>query len=1167
LLLLVTSANLSAFGAFSISADVAAAGSMPNREGLRPSYALRVLTCPSCGQENPEGFRFCGACASPLTEEAPAQREERKVVTVLFADLVGFTQRAERMDPEDVRALLAPYHARLRDELERRGGTVEKFIGDAVMALFGAPVAHEDDPERAVCAALAIRDWIVEQRTGLQVRVAVNTGEVLVALGARASEGEGMAAGDVVNSAARMQAAAPVNGILVGETTFRATRHAIEYREAEHVSAKGKAEPIRVWQALQARSRVEDETTHRARAPLVGRERELDALRDVFARARTQRSVQLVTLVGVPGIGKSRLAYELMQAVEGEPELAAWRQGRSLPYGDGVSFWALGEIVKAQAGVLESDRPQEAHAKLRRAVAALATEPAEANWMTDWLGTLVGLGGDEEALAGDRRGEGFAAWRGFLEALAEAQPLVLVFEDLHWADDGLLDFIDELVEWTSGVPLLALCTARPELLERRPGWGGGKANAVTISLPPLTDSETARLIAALLEGPMLAAETQQALLARAGGNPLYAEQYVRMLAERSGLEGLPETVHGIIAARLDALSAEEKMLLQDAAVVGTVFWRGAVEAIDGVNQAQTGALLHALERKEFVQRARRSSVANETEYAFRHVLVRDVAHAQIPRAVRADKHRRAAEWIESLGRPEEHAELIAHHYLRALELAQAAGQEAVVLSESARRALRDAGDRAASLGANAAAARFYVGALDLWPADDPERARLLVAAGRARFWAEGAGIELLEQGSEALRSAGDADGAAEAVVLLARCFWIRGDRDAAYRHVDQALELAGPETDSHARAYALVARSVYHMLAEEHPEALRLAQEALPLVDAIGIGSLRARTRDVLGISRVALGDTAGLADLREAIELAREAGAFYELHTAYNNLCVSQLCLGRVGEASQTLDELRRSSERFGAVETRRWVRTLDARNLLVDGRWDEALAVIDEEIAQAQQGAPHYHEPAWRTLRASIRLARADRTGASEDSAHATELARQTKDPQILAPALAMRAKILLAEGRRDEAAALLPELFALGRRLVPGLVDSEAYAGEALVTFAWVGCDLGHNDELVAAAESAPRTPWGDAAIAIARGEPVLAANILASLSCKSGEAYTRLRAAEGLTREGRRGEADAELVKAVAFYRQTGATAYIREAEALLAANRDRAEDGYREGAAR
>src|SRR3954451_8262519 len=460
-----------------------------------------MQTCPACGQENPAGFKFCGACGAELDAAPAATREERKVITVLFADLVGFTSRAEKLDPEDVRAMLSPYYARLRHELERHGGTVEKFIGDAVVALFGAPVAHEDDPERAVRAAIAIREAIVELNEAdptleLEVRIAVNTGEALVALGARPELGEGMASGDVVNTAARLQSAAPVNGILVGETTYRATSHAIEYREADAVEAKGKSEPIRVWVVGEARSRVGVDLVE-ARSPLMGREHELDSLRHALERSRSQRQLQLVTLVGVPGIGKSRLVRELFQLIEAEPEFTTWRQGRSLPYGEGVSFWALAEIVKAQAGILESDSEAEVSAKLAAVVTEVAADASEADWMGSRLRGLVGLQAEDESSV--QQSERFSAWRAFIEALADERPVVLVFEDLHWTDDGFLGFVDQLVDWARSAPILVLCTARPELLERRPGWGGGKANASTISLPPLEDDETAKLFAVLLE--------------------------------------------------------------------------------------------------------------------------------------------------------------------------------------------------------------------------------------------------------------------------------------------------------------------------------------------------------------------------------------------------------------------------------------------------------------------------------------------------------------------------------------------------------------------------------------------------------------------------------------------------------------------------------------------
>jgi class 3 adenylate cyclase len=564
----------------------------------------------------------------------PARRE-RKVVTILFADLVGFTARSESLDPEDVEAILRPYHERLRTELEQRGGTVEKFVGDAVMAVFGAPVVHEDDPERAVRAALAICHGVVADGT-LGVRVGVNTGEALVNVDARPQFGESMVAGDVVNTASRLQSAAPPNGILVGEATYRATRHVIDYRDHDAVEAKGKAEPVPVWEAVEARARVGAEVGGPL-TPLVGRERERALLFSTFDRACSEPSTQLVTIVGVPGIGKSRLVGELFIKLEHEADLTNWRRGRSLPYGEGGALWAFGDMVKAQAGILESDAAAEAERKLHEAVvAALAEEDVQ--WVEERLRPLIGLGGKTGA-----REEYFGAWRRFVEALAAQRPTVLVFEDVHWGNDELLDFIDEVVGWVTDVPLLVIATARPELFDRRPNWGGGKRNALTISLAPLADSETARLLAALLGQRLLPAEQQRELLARAGGNPLYAEQFALMFAERGEVNGLlPETVQGIITARVDSLPPQEKAVLLDAAVLGRTFWRSALDGED------VDLHLLALQRKEFIRRERRSGVFGESEYAFAHLLIREVAYAQIPRMARAERHARAARWVDSL---------------------------------------------------------------------------------------------------------------------------------------------------------------------------------------------------------------------------------------------------------------------------------------------------------------------------------------------------------------------------------------------------------------------------------------------------------------------------------------------------------------------------------------
>jgi class 3 adenylate cyclase/tetratricopeptide (TPR) repeat protein len=771
---------------------------------------LRVSVCPSCGHGNQPGAKFCSECGAALVAAGPPAREERKVVTVLFADLVGFTARAEEMDPEDVRAVLAPFYARLRAELERFGGTVEKFIGDAVMALFGAPAAHEDDPERAVRAALAIRDWVAGEGQ-VQVRVGVHTGEALVVVGARPGQGEGMAAGDVVNTAARLQAAAPVNGVLAGERTFRATRAVIEYRPVPPVAAKGKRDPVPAWEAVQPRSRLGVDVPRRARTALVGRDRELGVLRDALARVRAERAAQLVTLVGVPGIGKSRLVHELWRVAEADPELIWWRQGRSLPYGEGVSFWALAEMVKAQAGILEDDSSDRAGGKLAAMAAGVLGGAPEAGWVARHLGALAGLGGDGAPAGGDRS-EAFAAWRQFVEALAEARPLVLVFEDLHWADDGLLDFVDYLTDWAGGVPLLVVGTARPELLARRPGWGGGKPNALTLSLAPLSEQDTARLIGSLLGRPVLEAGQQAALLAQAGGNPLYAEQYTQMLAEHGAGRPppVPESIQGIIAARLDLLAPAEKRLLQGAAVIGKVFWPGAVAALGGTpGRDELEEYLHGLERKQFVRRDRRSSVAGETQYAFGHVLVRDVAYGQIPRAARAGLHAAAAGWIESLGRAEDHAETLAHHYQSALDLARSANQDTADLASRARTALQQAGDRAVALDAFTAAAGYYRAALALWPQGaDQQRASLLRLLGTALH--EAGELDqaeaVLAEGSELAEAAGAAALQARIRILLAQIRTSRGaplDRALAEGQAAGAVLEAAGDLEGLAEAWEL----------------------------------------------------------------------------------------------------------------------------------------------------------------------------------------------------------------------------------------------------------------------------------------------------------------------------------------------------------------------------
>jgi class 3 adenylate cyclase len=1121
--------------------------------GIEPGRPLQELEQAVLRQDPTLELRSVAAVIPPDRAEPEQQvaapralPEERELVSILVVDLGGFTA-PNVADPEDVRAALQPAHAAAKSEIERHGGTVERLVGDALMSVFGAPVAHEDDPERAVRAALAIRQWLRAETDDLQGRIAVNTGVALVPVDGRPREGEAIAAGDVVNTAQRILAGTSVDGILVGEQTYRATRDAIEYRAVAPVEARGESEPIPAWEALEAHSAPGVSVRHEPGAPLVGRQRELDLLVSALARVREERSPQLVTLVGVPGIGKSRLVFELSKIVGQDREPLTWCQGRCLPYGDGVSFWALGEAVKAQVGILESDGPAQAEVKLRSAVVELVSETKEARWVEEQLRPLVGVTGERGSV--ERAGEASPAWRRFFSGLADLRPLVLVLEDLHWADEGLLDFVDELADRIRDAPLLVLCTVRPELLERRPGWGGGKANALTISLPPLSDDETGRVFAAVLEQPMPEADVHEALIARAGGNPLYAEQFARVLTEIGSLEELPETVHGIIAARLDGLASAEKALLQDAAVVGKVFWLGAIEAIGDTSRQRAEELLFGLERKEFVQQARRSSVAGEAEYSFRHVLLRDVAYGQIPRAARGERHNRAASWIESLGRAEDHAEMLAHHYLNALEYAKATGRAEPALADRARLALRAAGDHALALASYAAAARFYNGALEVWPESDPDRVWLLVNAGRASHAADGSGIELLEGGFEELRSLGDADGAAEVAVELARRSFIAGERDAAYAWIDRALELAKGRGHSGARAHALVERAAYHLSASEHLQAIRLAREALLLTEALGMDDLQVRALDVLGASRAVSGDVGGLEDSKRAIALARERNAFSRLIVAERNLHFSQFFLGHLAAAWEALSMYRRDVESYGSAHQRRSSRGAEAHEAVLHGRWDEAALMLDEVVAETEAEAAYYEDPMWRVLRASIALARGDLEGASAGSDKALNRARKMKDAQVLAPALAFRGIVLLEEGRPEEASKLASELLGRGSVLVPALTT--VHPPVTLIEFAWLLRDLGRDAELLSVLASAPSTPWCHAARAIARGDMADGVELSARIGAPSVEAYTRLRAAQELARAGHRAEARDCLAPALAFFGKVGATRYLAQAEQVLA----------------
>ena len=652
--------------------------------------ASLIRACPRCGSEVPEGARFCTACGSPVGEPTAAPSgQERRVVTILFADVTGSTGLAERLDPERLQEIMASYFATMRVAIEAEGGTVEKFIGDAVMAAFGVPTAHEDDPGRAVRAALAMRRALEELNRDLEkshglrldMRVGVNTGEVLAAVSPR--PGEPMVTGDAVNTAARLEQTAEPGQVVVAQRTARAAR-GFRYRDMAPKELRGKARPVPAFL-------LEDESTGRPergvpglRAPMVGRDGELALLQAVFHRAASEGRPNLVTIYGDAGVGKSRLTIEFLNWAESLDTPPTVVRGRCLPYGDGVTYWPLAEILKAWSGVLDTDPPHIVLDRIRALGQALLTEevtpdPARA---TAALAYTVGV---EDPLIPFQKLEPrevkvktHGAWRSFFSALARSAPVLAVIEDIHWADPALLDLLEELAERVRG-PVVFLCPARPELTERRPGWGGGRRNFSSVSLDPLSVDDADRLVGLLLSIEDLPDGVHRQILARAEGNPFFLEEIIRKLIDEGrivrdddrwraasdiGEIVVPDTVQAVLAARIDLLDPKQKRALQSAAVVGRVFWPGPVLRLLNGEGPDLDDTLAKLEDRELVQSRLGSAVSGQREFVFKHVLTRDVAYESLPRRDRALAHSTVAEWIESMAgeRRGEFAELLAYHY-------------------------------------------------------------------------------------------------------------------------------------------------------------------------------------------------------------------------------------------------------------------------------------------------------------------------------------------------------------------------------------------------------------------------------------------------------------------------------------------------------------------------
>ncbi|MDP9262608.1 MAG: hypothetical protein M3O89_11645, partial [Actinomycetota bacterium] len=833
-----------------------------------------------------------------------------------------------------------------------------------------------------------------------------------------------------------------------------------------------------------------------------------------------------------------------------DPELIFWRQGRSLPYGDGLSYWALGEIVKAQAGILESDAVEEVEAKIAATVESLIDDAGERGWVEQHVRTLAGLASGVEQ-SRDRRIEAFAAWRRLLEALAEHGPLVLVFEDLHWADEGLLDFVDSLAEWVTDVPMLIVGTARPELLDRRPGWGGGKRNAFTLSVGALSADETAQLLATLLDQTLLPAEVQAAVLRRAEGNPLYAEEYVRMLQDRgflihtpSGWQlthtdeiPLPETVQGMIAARLDALAPAEKELVQDAAVIGKVFWPAALAALaPGVPSDSFVSALHALERKEFVRRDRRSAVAGETQYAFLHALVRDVAYGQIPRATRVEKHRLAAEWIGALApdRSEDRAEMLAHHYREALELAKAAGLDTAPLRAPAQAALAEASARAVSLNAWQAAEDLALAAAELAEPGDPQRPHLLLRAARASTFGATPTLEIATAAVEGFLEQADVAHAAEAEAVLSVICWWLADLDEGLAHAERAVELVQgqPTTQGSTRAYAQKARVL--SLAGREAEAVELGRRALAMAEEVEDRQTAAHALNTIGMSRVNMGEPQGLDDLKRSLAVAEEAAATDTIAQALNNLANMCWALGRLDEATEYRLACHSLAQRYGDAAGIVWQAHEEFLDFDIRGDLNEAsdsarhcLEVYDHKYLE---GIAH-------GIVARVAAIRGDESDALEQSELALACARAAGDPQQLGPILAIRAFVLHVAGRAAEAQATIDELLSNERLLV-----YIHWLGDLIVVLA----EQGRGVEI--AASLVPEhggNPWREAARAVAENDLGRAADLYGGIGSRYFEAWATLLAAE-------RGER-VKLVRARTYFERIGAAPNVRRCETVLPAS--------------
>ena len=1042
-----------------------------------------MLICPSCGTDNNESAKFCSECGAALIV-AQQRRKERKFATALFADLVGSTTLAEQEDPEVVQSVVGRTFDRLAEEVTRYEGLLEKFMGDAILAVFGIPRTHEDDAERAVRAALEMqavlselnRGFAAEGKPMLAMRIGIEAGEVLVDVERASGPRDRMLTGDAVNTAARLQTAAEPSQIVVGAGIYASTKDVIEYAELEPLVLKGKAEAVPAWRALRIKAHTRGERPRLGlEAQLVGRDEELVVLKQTLRRVETEGRPALVTIVGPAGVGKSRLVAELEHYVEGLPQVVYWRRGRCLAYGN-TSYSAFADAIKAQCEIFEDDSAEVAAKKADAAVRELFGDESVAPQIRALVGAVEPRAMSREDL--------FEAWRRFLERLAARYPLVLVLDDVHWADEGLLDLIEHVADWAQG-PIMVVAAARPELFETRTTWGGGKRNAASIYLDPLSEDEGGAMLDDLLSGP-IAPELKRSIVERSEGNPLYVEEIVRKLIDDGVLRAteaskwevarpvadveLPRSIQGLIAARLDGLPDDEKAVLQDAAVVGRVFWVGAVAELTGKSIGDIRDALGRLRVKELVLPHEPSSFSDEHEYSFRHNLIRDGAYDSLPKTLRADLHAGVARWAERQAgdRADEIAELIASHLVEALaylaELGEG-GKQSDELRREALRWARAAAVRTSALWQRAESARWFreaerlEDALGLAPSERVELLRAHVDAswgtdpitetervvrrgleayqalddrvGVGWAWARLVVMLLTQARNEEAEAAGrtaivtleplgERPELADALHRLGWYLWRRGQNEEAEQLLRRAVEIADRVRSPLVHAESMQTLAVCVMSEGRAEEAIVAIEEAFRLAKELGDFSNLIRCYNNLPSVVADLGSDYRRADaiLREGLELARRAGALNHMGWLSGSVGDIGFRLGNLQESEALQREAFELSKTVGDEPLQGMRLIMLALAVLFRGRLEEAEAIFHESAPILNENPEPQSQIFIPQVQGYLALARGENEAAAVSFAAMIEQLRGSNRVQVASEVFPDLVRALQRAGRDTEA-----------------------------------------------------------------------------------------------------------------------------------------------------